>query len=338
MIQPVLLRQVYLIITRRCNLECSHCIRSSNNEYNEFTPVDDLIQYIDRIKRYLHPNVSISVSGGEPCLHPDFLEIIERLNEASYRIVINTNGLFPKKLEAAITDKQNIRVQISIDGDQTTHEAIRGVNTWHRSLKTIKRLGENNEVVVATTVNKGNIDTLVNLDEALEPLPILFWSIRREVKYGRASVDTCISTDQWNQFTFQARSNFANKERIIAPNMFSPQSFQHHEKLVRNPMFRCGTGHSKLYINPDLSAFPCACLEEIDLGKVETAEDVEKMMAKVGALQFSMKEESPCQECPLLSKCQGGCPGASLREFGDFGWGDPRCPIVDYWKQIKDVM
>src|SRR5438445_12532691 len=61
-----------IVPMRRCNLSCAYC-----NEYDDFSdpvPLDEMLRRIDHLGR-LKTNV-ITISGGEPILHPELDQII----------------------------------------------------------------------------------------------------------------------------------------------------------------------------------------------------------------------------------------------------------------------
>src|ERR1700757_4830404 len=69
---PVL---AHIIPTRRCNLSCSYC-----NEFDDFSkpvPVSAMFRRIDKLADL--GTTIITMSGGEPLLHPDLDELIARV-------------------------------------------------------------------------------------------------------------------------------------------------------------------------------------------------------------------------------------------------------------------
>ncbi|MGC1910778.1 MAG: radical SAM protein, partial [Candidatus Acidiferrales bacterium] len=66
---------VHIIPTRRCNLACTYC-----NEYDDFSnpvPTEEMFRRIDRLGAM--GTAVITISGGEPLLHPDLDAIIARI-------------------------------------------------------------------------------------------------------------------------------------------------------------------------------------------------------------------------------------------------------------------
>src|SRR6201991_1321133 len=102
----------HIVPMRRCNLACTYC-----NEYDDFSdpvPIDEMLRRIDDLGR-LGTSV-ITISGGEPLLHPELDRIIARIRKTGAIAGMITNGylLMPdriKRLNAAGLD----HMQISID-------------------------------------------------------------------------------------------------------------------------------------------------------------------------------------------------------------------------------
>src|ERR1700722_10153803 len=62
----------HIVPMRRCNLACTYC-----NEFDDFSdpvPISEMLQRIDHLAR-LGTSV-ITISGGEPLLHPELDQIV----------------------------------------------------------------------------------------------------------------------------------------------------------------------------------------------------------------------------------------------------------------------
>jgi len=78
-----------IVPTRRCNLDCSYC-----NEYDRSSapvPLETMLQRIDRLADL--GTTIITLSGGEPTLHPDLDAIIQRIRDRGAIATLITNGL-----------------------------------------------------------------------------------------------------------------------------------------------------------------------------------------------------------------------------------------------------
>jgi MoaA/NifB/PqqE/SkfB family radical SAM enzyme len=78
----------HIIPIRRCNLSCEYC-----NEYDDFSkpvPLDTMKRRIDHLAR-LGTSI-VTISGGEPLLHPELDEIISHMREYPILAGLITNG------------------------------------------------------------------------------------------------------------------------------------------------------------------------------------------------------------------------------------------------------
>ena len=106
---PVL---AHLIPIRRCNLSCAYC-----NEYDNFSkpiPLADVFRRVDRLAAL--GTTIITLSGGEPLLHPELEEIIRRIRRHGMIAGMITNGylLTPARIKS-LNDAGLEHLQISID-------------------------------------------------------------------------------------------------------------------------------------------------------------------------------------------------------------------------------
>ncbi|HYW43062.1 MAG TPA: radical SAM protein [Bryobacteraceae bacterium] len=102
----------HVIPMRRCNLSCAYC-----NEYDDHSkpvPIDTMYQRLDRLAA-LGTNI-VTISGGEPLLHPELDQIVARVRGHGMIAGMITNGYLLtadriKRLNRAGLD----HLQISID-------------------------------------------------------------------------------------------------------------------------------------------------------------------------------------------------------------------------------
>ena len=78
----------HIIPIRRCNLACEYC-----NEFDDFSkpvPTEVMFQRVDRLAA-LGTSV-ITISGGEPLLHPELDQVIARIRKRGMIAGMITNG------------------------------------------------------------------------------------------------------------------------------------------------------------------------------------------------------------------------------------------------------
>jgi MoaA/NifB/PqqE/SkfB family radical SAM enzyme len=102
----------HMIPIRRCNLSCTYC-----NEYDDFSkpiPIDELRARVDHLGR-LRTSI-VTMSGGEPLLHPDLDEVFRRIRQNGMIAGLITNGyLLTADRIRRLNDAGLDHMQISID-------------------------------------------------------------------------------------------------------------------------------------------------------------------------------------------------------------------------------
>ncbi len=113
-------------LTNLCNFHCIHCIRSEAGPHQYLDP-----ELVDKILTEVQPyhNVThVVFTGGEPTLHPHFIDVVCRVFAHGYTFGFVTNGWQFDKTMAAIEPYRDALkdVTFSIDGaTETTHDILR---------------------------------------------------------------------------------------------------------------------------------------------------------------------------------------------------------------------
>jgi 7-carboxy-7-deazaguanine synthase len=136
-------RQIFIRFSG-CNLNCNYCDtpESRNPAHGVNLSTDELLL---KVKNLITPDIhSISLTGGEPLLHADFIrELLEKMNDdvifQNLEVLVETNGSLPGELTKII----NIIEHASVDIKLPEHEAV---SSWYglldHELKSINLLRE----------------------------------------------------------------------------------------------------------------------------------------------------------------------------------------------------
>lgn len=79
-------------ISRRCNFDCSYCPSFVHNTTDEFQSLDILKDVVVRLQDSFGPKMTFNFAGGEPTVHPDFIQWCEFIKKLGHRINVQTNG------------------------------------------------------------------------------------------------------------------------------------------------------------------------------------------------------------------------------------------------------
>jgi MoaA/NifB/PqqE/SkfB family radical SAM enzyme len=121
-----------IVPMRRCNLSCAYC-----NEYDDVSkpvPLDEMIRRIDHLAR-LGTSI-ITISGGEPLLHPELDQIIARIRHHGRMAGMITNGylLMPERIER-LNEAGLDHLQISIDNVQPDEISKKSLKVLDKKLQ-----------------------------------------------------------------------------------------------------------------------------------------------------------------------------------------------------------
>jgi MoaA/NifB/PqqE/SkfB family radical SAM enzyme len=155
---------LFVEVTSRCNLRCAHCYVDAGPGGRD-TDIDRLLAFVrNTVRRFGAPRF-VSLTGGEPTLHPRFDELLAGLRDLGLAVGLSTNGVAP--LARRVLGRHGpwlSAVQVSLDGPEPYHDQIRGPGTFRRVAETIALLEENSvPYQVQTTVGRDSLQGLPSL-------------------------------------------------------------------------------------------------------------------------------------------------------------------------------
>lgn len=138
-----------MVVIRRCNLSCGYC--SEYDKTSEPVPVELLEARLRKLKEL--GTFGISLTGGEPTLHPDIARVISTSRKLRfYRTSMITNGFFlqPKLIET-LNNAGLQRVQLSIDGVESNETTQKVLNNLKKRLQWLRDYARF-EVVISAVI------------------------------------------------------------------------------------------------------------------------------------------------------------------------------------------
>jgi Fe-coproporphyrin III synthase len=148
--------------TRTCNLNCTHCdaIADRRKFPGELT-TDEAKALIDDLAASHVP--TLLISGGEPLVRPDMIELIAYASGRGLRVTFSTNGtLITEAAARALREAGVEQVGIAIGGSEETHDRLRNrKGSWREAVEGIRILRkEGLGVGIRFTITGANIDDL----------------------------------------------------------------------------------------------------------------------------------------------------------------------------------
>ncbi len=133
---PVL---AHIIPIRRCNLSCAYC-----NEFDDFSkpiPTEVMFRRVDKLAEL--GTTAITISGGEPLLHPDLEKIIAKIRHHGILTALISNGyLMTRERIKRLNDSGLEYLQISIDNVQPDDVSKKSLKVLDKKLVWLSELAE----------------------------------------------------------------------------------------------------------------------------------------------------------------------------------------------------
>lgn len=164
------------VITKRCNMSCAMCGVDKQNGENDM----DISGYQKFFNTGLKRLDVVKITGGEPFIRKDAKEIMALILEESKTNIfhITTNGYYTERIRdfLKLIGNRKIGMSVSIDGDEKTHNMIRGrPDAFQRAIDTLKMIKKDHKNVKLTincTISSYNYKEFFNLKDFLERLNI----------------------------------------------------------------------------------------------------------------------------------------------------------------------
>lgn len=138
---------VLLDITENCNLNCPTCFAASGTGVSKFVRLPHILRTLDAAIAREGGRIDVlMLSGGEPTVHPDLVNVLREVEKREVtRVVLNTNGLRLAKDDALIeliaSMRPRVEVYLQFDGfDLETHLYHRGEDLREMKAQAIARL------------------------------------------------------------------------------------------------------------------------------------------------------------------------------------------------------
>jgi MoaA/NifB/PqqE/SkfB family radical SAM enzyme len=151
-------RSLWVELTGACNWSCLFCYnpwRPTDRANPEVLAFDDLVNALARLVDLL-PFDYVALSGGEPLLYPQLLDVLRWVKSRGLRTILTTNGSLLDNRRAAELQLAGVdAVQISLMSlDPAVHDQLSGRSSWRQTIAGIchsVRAGIDTAIVVTST-------------------------------------------------------------------------------------------------------------------------------------------------------------------------------------------
>ncbi len=299
-------KRVLWEITRACNLACRHCY--VRKEGGIGLPFSEITAIADRL-----PDLGIDdviLSGGEPLLRGDILEIVSYLHGRGLGVDLCTNGTLVDRDRAKQLARYLSEISVSLDGcDAESYARLRGdAAAFDRTRRAIAYLGEAGcEVHVITVVTNCNWDRLPDI-------------VRLAQELGAESITLLGLLNQDGALALSPNQHAAVRENAHALRARHQGQFRINTKRIFDapPFQECRAGIDVFGIDASGQLLPCILFR--DLGLWETARPPLYTLSPDRLLNVRRQiEECAAQTCDFCPTCRKGCLGSHWVRDNEIG-------------------
>lgn len=330
-------RKALIQVTERCNLHCAHCFVSSGN-WGDHMPLHCIIDVV--IPRLVAARVErITLTGGEPFVHPDIMAICHAVTSAGIPLGICTNAT--QTSEAQIATLQalgNVHVNVSFDGFRAdSHGKFRGDRSSFAITKaTTRRLAEAGllQGLLSTPNMLTEVDEFTDLCEFAVECGAEYVLMNPLSNFGRGvkSKGKLAADEQKMRDIRELTKSFTARGVDMTYIRFPNDAL---------PLGGCDAG-KLIYVFADGQVAVCPYLVFAARAPESRYRDSEFLVGNIldqdidAALdaydfhrRFTVGTNATCDGCGMNSTCGKGCPAAIVTAGGVIGDVDTeQCPVA----------
>lgn len=314
-------RTIFLELLYGCNLYCTYCyIGQNRNHTKPFVPAFDIT--LDILQKMKQEKVDeVVLLGGEPTLHPRFMDICSAIAELGFRYRgIVTNGTVMTQEKASLLQRLGFWVDISFRGpDADTFDTITGKRgSFWKTFNAALMLSQSGvSVGIEFDCTLQNYDKLYATIEMLvrDGVRIQQLQLHRIMPEGDAQhhmENFSLSLNQW-QVVFEQAARIRNEFgfSVVFEDGFPLCLVQPEYRDMITP---CPCGFTLLTIAPNGDIRYCPCHSET-LGNIRRDSLTEIWKNSLTRFRNTDRHPAVCLTCDLFEVCRGGCSASGGQEM-----------------------
>jgi radical SAM protein with 4Fe4S-binding SPASM domain len=338
-------------LTYRCNLACEHCyldaggsplVAADNFADRSELGTEDCFKVIDDIVAFA-PECLTILTGGEPLLRRDILDIVRRAADRGLWVVVGTNGVkITENVAKRLKDAGARGLSLSLDAlDPDRHDRFRKVRgAWRNTVEGAEILHRSGlPFIVQTTAgshNLGELDAIA--DFAHDRLAAKVWNLYFLVPTGRGQFVSDITPAQYDDVLaalYRIQRNYRGRMLVnakCAPHYIKTLLEHAGDEADPSPIRTysdgaggCPAGTHYMGIRPNGDVTPCPYLP-VFAGNLRNA-GLSELWA-TSPLFADIRRRSAlggrCGSCEMNTQC-GGCRARAFGMTGDVMAEDPLC-------------
>ncbi len=305
---------LHLELTDSCNLRCRHCSAGQLPRNERMLTLEELEGLFRSMKQI--GTFRLGLTGGEPLLRDDLMEIIDLAVKYRLSPCLTTNGLLLTKETAEELGKRKLAwLNISLEGaTPQTHDYIRGKGTFNQVLEKIAMISKFCRFSLAFTLMKTNYHESRACAKLAKQVGAGAAVFRPLYPIGTANQhsELMLSFSEY----LEALNDLAAMEKEV--NILNAQFCNNHpwgpetridSQSIVFSNFGCGAGNLVCSVSVSGDVSPCSYLPASYLAGNIKEEPLEHIWSESSVFKHirSLKSNNFCQKCESYRICRGGC-------------------------------
>jgi radical SAM protein with 4Fe4S-binding SPASM domain len=337
--------RIYFELTRRCNLACRTCFNESHHPIRGELTTPEILDTLRQLNRL--GTFEIRFTGGEPTTHPDFGQIVAFAKALGFYVSLGTNGVYDRQTQAQIYEAGVDWFIVSLDGDETRNDQIRGQGVYQQVLQTLGDLAKRHQRVrLNMVVARHNVHTIEAVARLADEHGVESLNLIPLRPYGRST--QTMTSAMFNQRDFyafirqlQALRRRCRVQLITTLDLLDPEATTSHDSIVQKKR-TCAAGVEAAVIGATGDVYGCAYspasfpdspnaqgrrLFVAGNLRQDTFQRIWRDSARWAVFRHLEVYKHPrCQTCPHYTiRCVGSCPIMGYYQQGQPEAFDPYC-------------
>jgi len=310
---------VQLQLLEQCNLRCTHCY-NANPPPVRVPSTAEIKRRLDLIYAFARDHgfdPDIHLSGGEPTLRRDLVQIVKHIFDAhDGDALLFTNGTrFPRALARDLRNAGLGYVQVSLEGPERLTDEVRGAGVYTAAMDTVRMLGDEGfRRTVSITITSRNFDGLFAFVEELDALDLHF-HLREVFPIGAGAALAPLTRDQRREL-YEWAVGWLGRSTVGLEDPAHCSVSRDYAGGRRG----CVAARNHFCVDVDGSVYPCRPLA-LRVGHIDDLAEAwsSATMTRIRRREFGGR----CGRCEIRGNC-GGCR-VYAQLAGDVFGEDTRC-------------
>ncbi len=250
---------------------------------------------------------TINVTGGEPFLRKDLVEVLRQIHTAAplSRIVISSNGFLTERIADSMVQIRefhpNIGIGISVDGLGDVHDKIRGVpGGFDKAIGTVKavRAAGIKDVRIGMTIVSDNVHQLLDVHSLAGELDVEFTTTvahNSEIYFRKTDNEPWMATPELRSALLKIENSHLRSN--------SPKDWfrAYHMEGITNRSMRssaagkCSAASRFFFMDPKGDVYPCIVMNRV-IGNIKDFNSLDDLfrsakMSEIRSLVRSCKSD-----------------------------------------------